>query len=416
MTTVQILALIWLALVFAVSLWQRINLGLIMIPAAFALAEFAGVPVKSLYAGFPTKLVLLVLGVAFLWNHVQESGLADIFVSGMVRTARGRAFLLPWVMGFLTAVICAVGALPAAALAITTPVAMEIARRESIRASLMGTVVIQGACVGGFSPFNPWGNLVAMQAVQNGIAFDGGQFFLFQAALAVAVGLTGFFCFGGLKLLRRGGRTGAVPVPSRAEESGTARSGLTPYQWCCLAAVLCFIMLVLRRFDVGLTAFAIGMVLQIIFRTNGKQAIAKLPWGIALMIGGVLLYVGLLEKMGVLHAIGATLAGMENPSLVRYGIILLGTIIANFESSSVAVLGLVIPVAIKSMGSVVQPLLANMQLALLSGSIAVMAASPFHIGGALILAEADDVDGTFRELLLWVICLTLVLPFLAFLL
>ena len=111
MTTLQILALVWLALVFAVSLWQHINLGLIMIPAAFVLAEIAGVPVKSLYAGFPTKLVLLVLGVAFLWNHVQESGLADIFVTAMVRAARGRAFLLPWVMAFLTAVICAVGAL-----------------------------------------------------------------------------------------------------------------------------------------------------------------------------------------------------------------------------------------------------------------------------------------------------------------
>ena len=109
MTTLQILALIWLALVFAVSLWQHINLGLIMIPAAFVLAEIAGVPGKSLYAGFPTKLVLLVLGVAFLWNHVQESGLADIFVTAMVRAARGRAFLLPWVMAFLTAVICAVG-------------------------------------------------------------------------------------------------------------------------------------------------------------------------------------------------------------------------------------------------------------------------------------------------------------------
>ena len=140
MTTLQILALIWLALVFAVSLWQHINLGLIMIPAAFVLAEIAGVPVKSLYAGSPTKLVLLVLGVAFLWNHVEESGLADIFVTAMVRAARGRAFLLPWVMAFLTAVICAVGALPAAALAITIPVAMEIARRENIRAALMGTV------------------------------------------------------------------------------------------------------------------------------------------------------------------------------------------------------------------------------------------------------------------------------------
>ena len=213
MTTLQILALIWLALVFAVSLWQHINLGLIMIPAAFVLAEIAGVPVKSLYAGFPTKLVLLVLGVAFLWNHVQESGLADIFVTAMVRAARGRAFLLPWVMAFLTAVICAVGALPAAALAITIPVAMEIARRENIRAALMGTVVIQGACVGGFSPFNPWGNLVAVQAVQNGIAFDSVFFFLCQGALALAVGLAGFFCFGGLKLLRQKGQNGKSSQP-----------------------------------------------------------------------------------------------------------------------------------------------------------------------------------------------------------
>ena len=164
--------------------------------------------------------------------------------------------------------------------------------------------------------------------------------------------------------------------------------------------MLCFITLVLRRFDVGLTAFAAGMTLQILFRTNGKQAIANLPWGIALMIGGVLLYVGLLEKMGVLHAIGSALSGMENPSLVRYGISLLGTIIANFESSSVAVLGLVIPVAIKSMGSAVQAIAANMQLALLSGSIAVMAASPLSYRRALILAETETADRTFKDLLL----------------
>ena len=41
MTTVQICALIWLAVVFGLSLWQHINLGLIMIPASFILAQFA---------------------------------------------------------------------------------------------------------------------------------------------------------------------------------------------------------------------------------------------------------------------------------------------------------------------------------------------------------------------------------------
>ena len=42
MTTLQIYALVWLAFVFGLSLWQHINLGLIMIPASFLLALFTG--------------------------------------------------------------------------------------------------------------------------------------------------------------------------------------------------------------------------------------------------------------------------------------------------------------------------------------------------------------------------------------
>ena len=74
MTTVQIVALVWLAVVFGLSLWQHINLGLIMLPASFILAQYAGLPLKDLYSAFPAKLAVLILGVMYLWNHVQESG------------------------------------------------------------------------------------------------------------------------------------------------------------------------------------------------------------------------------------------------------------------------------------------------------------------------------------------------------
>ena len=97
MTTLQIYALVWLAFVFGLSLWQHINLGLIMIPASFLLALFTGLPLKELYAAFPAKLVLLVLGVMYLWNHVQESGFAGIIVKKAVALARGRVYLLPWI-------------------------------------------------------------------------------------------------------------------------------------------------------------------------------------------------------------------------------------------------------------------------------------------------------------------------------
>ena len=154
--------------------------------------------------------------------------------------------------------------------------------------------------------------------------------------------------------------------------------------------------------DIGLTGFVIGMVLQIAFHVDSKKAISRLPWNMTIMIGGgahVRWHPGIAWRSARPSA--TFLAACRSPSLVRYGISFLGTIVANFESSSIAVLGLVIPVAIKSMGPNVPFMLANMQLALLSGSIAAMTASPFHIGGALVLADVDDNERTYKELLTW---------------
>lgn len=338
MTTLQIYALVWLAFVFGLSLWQHINLGLIMIPASFLLALFTGLPLKELYAAFPAKLVLLVLGVMYLWNHVQESGFAGIIVKKAVALARGRVYLLPWIIHVLAALICAVGALPAAAFAITVPVALEIAKRERISPTMMGIILIQGSCVGGFTLFNPWGNLVAEQAAHAGIPIDPTWLFLSQGVVAIAVAVVAFFVFGGMELIRR-----PVQQNRGGEEGQEATGPLTPYQICSFIGMILFIVLALLKYDVGLTAFTIGMVLQIAFRIKSKAALSKLPWGIAIMIAGVLIYVGLLEKLGVLRVIGDYLASMEDPSLVRFSVAIVGTILANFESSSIAVLGLSSP-------------------------------------------------------------------------
>ena len=421
MTTVQIVALVWLAVVFGLSLWQHINLGLIMLPASFILVQYAGLPLKDLYSAFPAKLAILILGVMYLWNHVQESGFANLIVKKSVSLARGRVWVLPWIIHVLTAVICAVGALPAAAFAITVPVAMEIAKRERISPTLMGIVLIQGACVGGFTPLNPWGSLVADQAAKNGIPLDATYLFLSQGVVAIAVGILAFFVFGGMELIRRRpAAVEAVCVPGTTAEGAQNPAEevcpLTPYQIASGLGMVVFIVMALLKYDVGLTAFVIGMVLQIAFHIKSKTMISKMPWGIMIMIAGVLIYVGLLEKMGVLKVIGDYLTSLEHASVVRFGVSIVGTILANFESSSIAVLGLVIPVAVKSMAGATSILHSSIQLGLLSGSLVVMCASPFHIGGALILAEAEDYDRTFRELLLWVLVLTLVMPVFAFLL
>lgn len=413
MTSTQTFALMLLALAFMLSLWRHINLGLAMLPAAFVLAQVAHIPMKTLYAGYPTQLTILVLGVMFLWTHVQESGLADRMVKGAVRLACGRAYLLPWVMFGLTGLISGIGALPAAAFAITIPVALEIAKREQIKPSLMGIICIQGGCVGGFSPFNPWAALVSTMATDAGINFLSGQFFLLNAALGVAVSLIAFFTFGGIRLFKGSGARGIVAAKPMQPTSESPSS--SAYQLAALAAVITFIAMVLMNFDIGLTGFALGFALMVAFPSRTGNIVQKLPWAILIMIAGVLLYVHLLDSLGVLKAIGDHLVGMDSPALVRVGLAFLGTIIANFESSSVAVLGLVIPIAIKSLSATVGASAATAQLAVLAGSIVVMCSSPFHIGGALVLAELENDDQTYKELLVWVICLAVTLPLLALL-
>ncbi|MDB5775180.1 MAG: Dicarboxylate carrier protein [Herbaspirillum sp.] len=411
MTSIQIFALALLVFAFALSLWRHINLGLAVLPAAFVLAQVAHIPSKILYAGYPTQLTILVLGVMLLWNHVQTSGLADRIVKNVVKLARGRVYLLPWVMFGLMGMISGIGALPAAAFAIVIPVALEIAKREKIRPSLMGIICIQGGCVGGFSPLNPWAALVSTMAKNANIHFHSGQFFLFNAALGIAISLIAFFVFGGIKLFNRSASDG-----SAAEEpihGSNKNPSISVYQLASATSVIIFIVMVLMNFDIGLTGFALGFALMVAFPDSAKTLIHKLPWAILIMIAGVLLYVNLLDFLGVLKAIGDLLGRMDSPALVRVGLAFLGTIIANFESSSVAVLGLVIPIAIKSISSDLSPTGATFQLAMLAGSIVVMCSSPFHIGGALVLAETGNHERTYKDLLIWVLCLTAFLPLLA---
>lgn len=409
MNPIHIVALVLLVVIFAISLWRGVNLGLVAIPGSFLLALLAGVPQKQVFAAFPTELVLLILGVTYLWNLVRDSGLAASIVRRAVALSHGRPWLLPWTTSVLTALICALGALPIAALVITLPVALEIARRHAIRPALMGIVTVQGACIGGLSPLNPWGKVVATQAAKGGVALLAAHFFLFQLALNLGFALLAFFVFGGAKLFVRQTFTDA------ASETPDAGTGFNWQQALALVSLLGFVALVLTKHDVGLSAFSMGLLLNLAVRIDTRKILSDMPWGMVMMIAGILVYMGTLESTGTLQAIGALLQSVQQQSLVRVGMTYLGTLMANFEASSVVVLGLVIPVVTRALAHEPSALVSSIQLALSATSIVVLTASPFHLGGGLMLAELDGDDRTFKDLLKWTAAMTLLLPLAAFL-
>lgn len=414
MTGIQVFSLVLLVVAFAIAIWRHVNVGLVMLPAAYLLAAVSHTPLAKLYSGFPASLVVLVLGVMYLFGHTVRSGGMDRLVRGAERAVGRRDWLLPWVSFILAALISAIGALPAASLAIVVPIAMQTARRREINSMLMGVVTILGALAGGFSPISVWGVLIQNLGQKAGFSTPMYALFGLEFVLILGLAVVAFFVFHGWSLMRRDTSLIADSEDSVGEgDRGPDEARFSRYEIGSLAAVLVFVVAVLAiGLDVGLTAFALGMILHIVFRPDERDVIRSLPWAVVLIIAGVLTYVDLLLEVGTLKAVSDHLQGIGSVTLSILALVYFAAIFASFESSSVAVLGIVIPVVM----AVEKGLPAGglfLVIAAVAFSTVTVSTSPFHLSGALVMgnsADAVEADVLFNKLLYWTIATVLVMP------
>jgi di/tricarboxylate transporter len=416
-SALQLFSVGLLVVTFAVALWRRVNVGFAMLPAAFILALVAHIPLKKLFDGFPASLVVLVLGVMYLFGHAVRSGVIDRLVVRAEHGVGDRDWLLPWVSFLMAAVISAVGALPVASLAVVLPIAMQSARRARIDPMLMAVVTIMGALAGGFSPISVWGQLLRTIALKQHYDIPGYSLFALEFALNTALAIVAFFVYRGWALIRRG-KVASMGTSDPATPSIPAlHSGarMSRYEIASLAAVVVFVVAVLGfKLDVGLTAFTLGVLLHLLFRPEEGRVISALPWPVVLIIAGVLTYINLLLALGTLEAITQHMQGIQTPVLSVIALAYFASIFASFESSQVAVLAVVVPVALKVELALPHTLpLLLLVLTIVAYSAVVTSTSPFHVSGALAIANTGDADEArtlFRRLLIWTIAVAVAVP------
>ncbi|MWK35561.1 hypothetical protein GEV43_16960 [Actinomadura sp. J1-007] len=224
MSSNEVLSLVLLLAVFVLAIWRDVNVGLVALPAAFLLAGIAGIPKAEVLAGFPADIVVLIIGVMYMFGHAQRSGAIDRMVHAVVAASGGRDWALPWVMFLVGAVLSGIGTLPSATVAIVLPIAMRLARNRGIDPVLMALVACSGAGVGGFSPLSPWAAIVRSLADRQGADYSPGMLFVGLAALKFAVTVIAFFALGGGRLARRttlepAQEPESVPAPASAHGS-----------------------------------------------------------------------------------------------------------------------------------------------------------------------------------------------------
>jgi di/tricarboxylate transporter len=414
--TIEIISLLILLVMFIVASVLPINLGIMGFVAAFVVGTLlGGMTVDDLFAVFPGDLFILLAGVTFLFAIAQNNGTVDLLMNWGVRLVRGNVGLVPWIMFTLTTMVTGVGALSSAGVAIVAPVALRSAAKYQISPLLMGIMVVQGATAGSYSPISPFGIITNGVLSSRDLPQNPGLLFanslIFNAVIAALV----FVAFGGIQLMRRRVSLDEATASEGKDESDSVV--LTPYRGATLAgivilAVSAFAFGSSDRFDIGFAAFIIGLVLVLISPREQGAALGRMPWPAILLICGILTYVGVLDQIGTITYMQDLIAGVGSPIIAALAASYVGGVISAFASTA-AILGASIPLAEPILqGSGISAIGVVTAIAI---SSAIVDISPLSTNGALLIANAQNVDGRkfFRQLLAWAVGVVIFAPLLA---
>ena len=428
----QVLALAILGMVFLIATWKPIHLGLLALVASFGVGLFiAKEPLEDIFSAFPVSLLILLVGVTYLFSIARESGVVDWIIHRALRMIGGTVALLPWVFYMLCVVVASMGS-PLACVAIA-PIAMFFVNKYRLNSAIMALPVILGGVAGGFAPISLFGLLTNGISANAGI--DAEPLFLFVAALGfntVAMGVA-FLIFGGPDLIRRGresldleaaseivthgpgaterGRRAtrelikpgsvdnATVVMERTEESAStppgARASAKPTVFQTLAmialAVLLALVIGLSAFgieaDVGVIALSLAIVLSLLFPQQTRPAMKGIDWSTILLVSGVITYAGVLQRIGAIDMLGDAAASVPHPLLAALIVCVIGAFVSAFASTT-GILGALIPMSI--------PLMATGSfegyglIVALAISSSLVDATPFSTAGAACVAGAPE--------------------------
>lgn len=398
--TPDIASLIALLIAIVLSCTSRINVGVLSIAFAWLIGVYlASMKPDAVAAGFPAALFVTLAGVTLLFGIAHVNGTLEGLAQRAVRLARGNARVLPIVFFVIALGLSAVGPGAILGVALLVPLAMPIGVQAGVSRLLTALMVANGANAGNLSPISVVGIIANTKMAEAGIGGHEWRVFAANAIAHVLVGIAAYLIFGGRTL------------PRRAVSTLPALAPLTTPQRMTTAIVLGWIVAVVAfSLNVGMAAFAAASVLILLNMGDETAAVARIPWGVIIMVCGVSMLIAVLEKTGGMDLFTALLAAIALPSTLNGTIAFVTGLISSWSSTS----GVVLPAFLPTVPSLVarvgggDPLAVALSINIGSSLVDV---SPLSTLGALCVATVSDpveARGLFRRLLIWGLSMTIV--------
>jgi di/tricarboxylate transporter len=366
-------------------------------------------PLREVTAGFPIDLFLTLAGVTLLFAQAHVNGTLDVVAHNAIRLCRGRVGVVPIMYFVLGALLASAGPGNIATTGLLAPMAMATAVKMRISPFLMAIMVGNGCNSGSLSPLAPTGIIVTGLMERIGLPGLELQTWGYNLLAHAIVGFGGYFLFGGLKLLLRSDRVEVEGEPARS---------LSRHQTLTLAMIgLLILGVIFGGVNIGMAAFTGAVLLSLLRAADDSEAIKRMPWGTILMVCGVTVLIGLLEKTGGMDLMTDLLSSVATQATILPFLAVVIGVISAYSSTS----GVVLPAFLPTAPGIVENLGGGSLLGVASTmNIAghLVDVSPLSTIGALCIASVppDMSRRLFNQLLAWGMSMTLVGAVLCFIL
>ena len=392
-----------LVLVMIVSCTTQLNVGVLAIAFAWIVGVFiAGLTPREVLAAFPYDLFIILAGVTMLFTQAQLNGTLDRVAHHAVRLCRGNRGLMPVTFFILGALIASAGPGNISTAAMLGPMAMTVAARAAIPPFLMAIMVGNGAQAGALSPVAPTG-LIVSKLMTEKVGLPGHELETYLANLFAhaIVAFGGYLLFGGWRLFSSSFHDDATsPSDHRFERT----------HWMTLGVIaLVLVPVLFLKAHIGMAAFAGATILAALGVGDHEQAIRRMPWTPIIMVCGVSVLVGLLEKTGGLDLFSSILARFASESTLPAFVALVTAVISVYSSTSSVVLPAFLPTVprlVMLVGGDPLSVATSMNVA-----AHLVDMSPLSTTGAVCVAAIADpsqVRPTYNKLLAWGMSMTIV--------
>ncbi|QQS38753.1 hypothetical protein IPM62_05200 [Candidatus Woesebacteria bacterium] len=412
--SIALLSLAALLFVIIIScVIQRLNPGLLSLLATLIIGTYvAKLPLNDLIKTFPIYLFLLLISMGIIFGVAQSNKSMHVLTFKAINLIRGRTLLLPILFFLLAFGISAAGPGNIASVALLAPLALPLAKQYKVSSLITTIMICTGANAGAFSPFSPTG-IVAI-GLMHKISIDEQLIWVvfIAAALLQSVSALVAYSFFLLRSKRRGFKE------TENENTTNNNAKLDKRQKMTLGFIALLIILVtVFKVQLLIASVSIAVLMFIFDLADEEKVLKKLPWSTILMVTGIAILIGLLEKTGGLDIATTFIATNTNPKMVNGVLATVTGVVSAYSSSSGVVMPAFIPLIPKLAMQMGIINMVPMVIAVAVGSHMVDV-SPLSTLGALCIAAIDsktERTRVFRLVMMWGLAMSLVGGLLAYL-